>query len=59
MECLFIKNVCISKYSQFHILQDISDTFVHLLRNKFLELFIKFCFLRFSGHSEMLLVNEE
>ena len=46
-----------SKYFQFHILQDIYHTFVHFLRNRLLQLFIKFCFLRFSGYSEMLLVN--
>ena len=48
-----------SKYFQFHILQDISRTLVHLLRNKLLEFFVKFCFLKFSGYSEMLPVKEE
>ena len=48
-----------SKYFQFHILQDISRTLVHMLRNKLLEFFVKFCFLKFSGYSEMLPGKEE
>ena len=46
-----------SKYFQFHIWQNIYHTLFHFLRNKLLELLVKFCILRFSGYSEMLLVN--
>ena len=58
MECLFIKKIMYSKYFQLHILQDISHAFVHLLRNKLLELFIKFCFLTFSGERRIASLNK-